>query len=190
MSFLTKNHFFGILDFVCHKTERRPPLASHVLVLIATHKIVWLRITRKIIFLNKWAPYARWGGDRTIKAHIVAMRAFVLLLWFSTTNIVFRHLDISWLVVVVLTFCEKNKPKISQKCLGVVGEHPRPVLDNFWHMLDQNRLRNYIRWNPCKNQYINPSPLSSYGSCYVLSLTSLGSHSKLNRMWSESGATL
>ena len=38
-----------------------------------------------------------------------------------------------------------------QKCLGGVWDHPRPILDNFRPILDQNRLKNYIMKIPIKN---------------------------------------
>ena len=31
-------------------------------------------------FFHEWAPYGRWGGDRTVKSHIVALRGAVLRL--------------------------------------------------------------------------------------------------------------
>ena len=50
---------------------------------------------------------------------------------------VFRH--------VFLHLSENTvNPKLHQKCLGVDGDHPRPILDHLWAILEHNRLKTIL----------------------------------------------
>ena len=35
------------------------------------------------LFFHEWAPYGRWGGDRTVKIQVVAMRVFYMFIIFQ-----------------------------------------------------------------------------------------------------------
>ena len=49
-------------------------------------------------FFRDWAPYGRWGGHRTVRIGVVAMRAFFIISQKEET--VFWPVDVSMMLVV------------------------------------------------------------------------------------------
>ena len=55
---------------------------------------------------HEWAPYGRWGGDRTVKIHIVAMRVlYISFILYKET--VCHPVDVSWFFVILVA-CSKK----------------------------------------------------------------------------------
>ncbi len=58
-------------------------------------------------------------------------------------------------------------PKVPQKCLGPLWDHPRPILDHFRPILETNRLTNYIMKNPITNLIKIPYKILAYLGPYA-----------------------
>jgi len=68
-------------------------------------------------------------------------------------------------------------PEMPQKCLGGVWDHPRPIRDQFWTILDQHRLTNYIRTNPITNhlrEFVLTTVILAPGACRTQGMTCFG----------------
>ena len=136
------------------KAKRRPPLPSHVLVLVEAYKIELFGITCKIeniyqnMFFHEWAPYGRWGGHRTVEIQVVAMRVFLIRMISHKKTRFFgpwTFHDFSDMFRVVwrnMFFFPKNDPEVSGSARGASPTYPGPYLTNF----DENRLKhNYYK---------------------------------------------
>ena len=107
-------------------------------------------------FCHERGQIKRWGAVRHVIVSGIPMRVFLVLkriCHFSKPNqscsqeSVFIRLDVSCVFDVCLSFFEKQKcvvPKVPQKCLGGVWDHPRRILDHVRPILDQNRLQQIL----------------------------------------------
>ncbi len=95
-------------------------------------------------FCHERGQIKRWGAVRHVIVSGISMRVFFIFT-FSHTKIGFQTSGRFMFSDVFLRFFEKKiVPKVPQKCLGGVWDHPRPILDHFRPILDQNRIKQYI----------------------------------------------
>ena len=73
-------------------------------------------------------------------------------------------------------------PKMTQKCLGVLGGHPRPIRAHIWPIWEK-QIENSLP-NNNKKSYRNRSLLSPYTSSYVhIPLSQILSQALLSPVW-------
>ena len=97
-------------------------------------------------FCHERGQNKRWGAVRHVIVSGILMRVFFIFI-FSQKK---RLSDVWTFHVFSAFFLKKTKrfdPKVPQKCLGGVWDHPRRIRDQFWTISDQHRLKHYI----CKN---------------------------------------
>ena len=125
-------------------------------------------------FCHERGQIKRWGAVRHVIVSGISMRVFFIFIFsqknrFSdvwTFHVLlklkkktswkpilpnrsdFRHVDVSYVFYV---FFKQKIPKVPQKCLGPLRDHPRPIPDHFGPILTKNRLNNYITKIPMKN---------------------------------------
>ena len=137
----------------------------------------------------------RWSDLQN--SHRGDARLFMSIIVYNKT--VFRPHRHFMILHHVLTSSSKSNQIMFQKCLGVVGEHPRAILDHFRPIFDQKRLKNYmnLKGTSYKHLFKNPSLLSPYGGYYVYMSYHKGYKSVLNqqvhicegwRLWGILGA--
>ena len=99
-------------------------------------------------FCHEWGQNKRWGAVRRVKRSGISMRVFLIFIFLRNKTVV-RSADVSCFVDVFLT--KSIFPKMLQKCLGGVWDHPRPIRDHFGPILDQHLLHKNIRRIPIKS---------------------------------------
>ena len=90
-------------------------------------------------FCHGLGQIKRWGAVRHVIVSGISMRVFLKFFIFSQKKTVLRRLDVSCLFdVSKKRFLKKwLDPKVSQKCLGPLWAHPRPILDHFRPILTE-----------------------------------------------------
>ena len=86
----------------------------------------------------------RWGAVR----HIIVSRISTRFIFYFYVSSGKKWFSDVWAFHVCLPFfCLDTYffTKMVQKCLGGVWDHPRPIRDQFWTILDQNRITTILR---------------------------------------------
>ena len=122
---------------------------SSVVAVVAVAVVArsFLDIFREFVqntFFHEWAPYGRLGGDRTVKIQVAAMHVFFISFYLQSTGVP-AH-------VSFIFFRHFPKQNVIHKCprrvwewSGTIPDLFQPVLEQFWIILDRNRLtNNYI----------------------------------------------
>ena len=109
----------------------------------------WLCIMSSLRFYHERGQIKRWGAVRHVIVSGILMRVFFIFI-FSQKTIGLQASGRFMFFWRFFTFFRKTwfDPKVPQKCLGPLWDHPRPIRDQFWTILDQNCLKNYIRKIP------------------------------------------
>ena len=107
------------------------------------HNYAWLWMILRLC--HEWGQNKRWGAVRHVIVSGIPMRVFFIFI-FSKKN---RFLDVWTFHVFGWRFwiCLLEKwfdPKMPQKCLGPLWDHPRPILDHSGPILTKNRLTTEI----------------------------------------------
>ena len=113
------------------------------------HDYAWFGPIFSILrFCHERGQIKRWRAVRHVKRSGISMRVFSILI-LSQKKSVFRPADVSCFFVAKHVFqkCSRSVWEVS----GTIPDLFRPILDQFWTIVDQNRLKNYIRKIPITN---------------------------------------
>ena len=120
-------------------------------------------------FCHERGQIKRWGAVRHVIVSRTPMRVFFILYYLRKNGVQTsgRFMFFRRFVTFFLETC--FVPKVPQKCLGGVWDHPRPIRDNFRPILTTQMPKKLYSKNPYTNPYKNPSLLSPYGGLtYVI----------------------
>ena len=79
---------------------------------------------------HEWGPYERRGAHRAVKSRVVAMHVFFICICIISRKTQFSGTSTFHVLSAFVGIPGKKHvcfSEITTKCLGVFGEHPRPI---------------------------------------------------------------